>query len=56
MNFCKGCNRRPRKFSRDVLTCLNSTYKLLCDSDDYKKKLLCDFMQHNISNIILYPQ
>ena len=44
----------PVRFARDVSTCWNSTYKLLCQSDEYKE-LLYDFMRYNISSIILHP-
>ena len=42
------------RFSRDIPNRLNSTYKLLCQSDEYKE-LLCDFMRYNVSSIILHP-
>ena len=45
---------RSVRFSRDVPTRWNSTYKLLCQSDEYKE-LLCDFIRYNISSIILHP-
>ena len=43
-----------RPNSCDVPTRWNSTYKLLCQSDECKK-LLCDFMLYNVSSIILHP-
>ena len=43
---------RGVRFSHDVLTHWNSTYKLLCQSNEYKE-MLCDFMRYNISSIIL---
>jgi len=46
---------RPKRFPRNVLTCWNSTYKLLNDSNNYKE-LLCDFIANNINDINLYPQ
>ena len=42
------------RFAHDVSTRWNSTYKLLCQSDEYKE-LLCDFMHYNVSSIILHP-
>ena len=45
----------PVRFARDVSTCWNSTYKLICQSDEYKE-LLCDFMCYNVSFIILNSQ
>ena len=42
------------RFSRDIPTRWNSTYKLLCQSDEYKD-LLCDFMCYNVTLIILHP-
>ena len=42
-----------RPNSCDVLTRWNSTYKLLCQSDEYKE-LLCDFMRYNVSSSILH--
>ena len=44
---------QPVRFAHDIPTCWNSTYKLICQSDEYKK-LLCDFMCYNISSIILH--
>ena len=44
---------RGVRFSRDVPTRWNSTYKSLCQSDEYKE-LLCDFMRYNVSSIILH--
>ena len=45
---------RGIRFSRDVSTRWNSTYKLLYQSDEYKE-LLCDFIHYNVSSIILHP-
>ena len=42
------------RFLRNVSTRWNSTYKLLCQYDEYKE-LLCDFMCYNVSFIILHP-
>ena len=44
---------RPVRFARYVPTRWNSTYKLLCQYDEYKE-LLCDFMCYNVSFIILH--
>ena len=44
---------RSLKFSSDILTRWNSTYKLLCQSNEYKE-LLCDFMRYDISSIVLH--
>ena len=52
--ICESRNMRGIRFSRDVPTRWNSTYKLLCQSDEYKD-LLCDFMHYNVSSIILHP-
>ena len=54
VKFCESYNMRGVRFSRDVSTCWNSTYKLLCQSDEYKK-LLYDFMRYNVRSIILHP-
>ena len=45
----------PVRFARDVSTCWNSTYKLICQSDEYKE-LLCDFMSYIVNFIIFHPQ
>ena len=42
------------RFSLDVLTRWNFTYKLLSQSNEYKE-LLYDFMHYNINSIILHP-
>ena len=55
VSFCEGRNMRLVRFVHDVLTYWNFTYKLLCQSDEYKV-LLCDFMYYNVNSIILYPQ
>ena len=54
VKFCESRNMRGIRFSHDVPTHWNSTYKLLCQSDEYKY-LLCDFMRYNVSSIILHP-
>ena len=54
VKFCESYNMRGIRFSRDIPTHQNSTYKLLCQSDEYKE-LLCDFMRYNVSLIILHP-
>ena len=54
VKYCLSVGKTPIRFSRDVPTRWNSTYKLLKQSEEYKK-LLCDFMQYNVSNIIIYP-
>ena len=46
---------QPVRFTRDVPTHWNSTYKLFYQSDEYKV-LLCDFMRYNVSSIILHHQ
>ena len=55
VSFCQGHNIQSIKFARDVPTRWSSTYKLLCQSDEYKE-LLYDFMRYNVSSTILYPQ
>ena len=50
VKFCESRNMSGIRFSCDIPTHWNSTYKLLCQSDEYKD-LLCD----NISSIILHP-
>ena len=54
IKFCESRNMCGIRFSRNVQTRWNSTYKLLCQSDEYKN-LLCDFMRYNVSSIILHP-
>ena len=54
VKFYESCNMRSIRFSRDVSTHWNSTYKLLCQSDECKE-LLYDFMRYNVSYIILHP-
>ncbi|KAL5840248.1 hypothetical protein ACOSQ4_012856 [Xanthoceras sorbifolium] len=51
--YCKANGKHPIRFSRDVPTRWNSTYKLLCESYEYRK-LLVRFMQHNVNTINLY--
>ncbi|KAL5775817.1 hypothetical protein ACOSP7_013374 [Xanthoceras sorbifolium] len=51
--YCKSNGKHPIRFSRDVSTRWNSTYKLLCESYDYRE-LLVRFMQHNVSSVNLY--
>ena len=53
VKFCESRNKRGVRFSRDVPTLWNSTYKLLCQSYQYKK-LLCDFICYNVSSIIVH--
>ena len=53
VKFRKSRNMLGVRFSRDVSTYWNSTYKLLCQCDEYKK-LLYDFMRYNVSLIILH--
>ena len=53
VKFCESRNMHGVRFSRDVPTHWNSTYKLLCQFDEYKD-LLCDFMYYNITSIILH--
>ena len=48
IKFCESRNMCGIRFSRDIPTRWNSTYKLLCQSDEYKD-LLCDFMRYNVS-------
>ena len=52
VKFCESRNMCGVRFSRD--TRWNSTYKLLCQSDEYKD-LLCAFMCYNVTSIILHP-
>ena len=54
VKFYESRNMHGIRFSRDVPTRWNSTYKLLCQFDEYKN-LLCDFMHYNVSSIILHP-
>ena len=54
VKFFESRNMHGVRFSYDVPTRWNSTYKLLCQYDEYKK-LLCDFMRYNVSLIILHP-
>ena len=53
VKFYESRNMRPVRFSRDVPTRWNSTYKLLCQSNEYKD-LLYDFMRYNVTLIILH--
>ena len=53
ISFCQCRNMRRVRFERDVLIHWNFTYKILCQSDEYKV-LLCNFMRYNISSIILH--
>ncbi|KAL5856117.1 hypothetical protein ACOSQ4_005919 [Xanthoceras sorbifolium] len=53
--FCISHRKHPIRFSCDVPTRWKSTYKLLCESYEYRE-LLIRFMQYNISSINLYPQ
>ena len=54
VKFCESRNMQPIRFARDVSTHWNSTYKLLCQSDEYKE-LLHNFIRYNVSLIILHP-
>ena len=45
---------QPIRFACDVPTRWNSTYKLLCQSNEYKE-LLCDCIFYNVSSIIFHP-
>ena len=54
VKFYESCNMLLVRFAHDVSTRWNSTYKLLCQSDEYKE-LLCDFMRYNVSSIVLHP-
>ncbi|KAL5771553.1 hypothetical protein ACOSP7_015707 [Xanthoceras sorbifolium] len=51
--YCKANGKHPIRFYRDVPTRWNSTYKLLCESYEYRE-LLVRFMQHNVNTINLY--
>ena len=53
--FCRENGKKPKNFSRDVLTCWNSTFHLLSESLTYKD-LLCAFISNNLPQINLYPQ
>ena len=53
VKFCESRNMHGVRFSHDVLICWNSTYKLLCQSDEFKN-LFCDFMRYNVTSIILH--
>ena len=43
-------NMRPKKFSQDITTRWNSTYKLLSESVEYKE-LLVSFITYNVPSI-----
>ena len=51
--YCKQNSRRVVRFSHEVPTCWNSTYKLLARSYDYRD-LLVSFIQFHVSHINLY--
>ncbi|KAK2634305.1 hypothetical protein Ddye_029097 [Dipteronia dyeriana] len=52
LKFCSQNNRRPIKFSRDISTHWNSTYKLLNESVEYKE-ILVSFITYNVPSISL---
>jgi len=52
LRYCSQNNMHPKKFSRDIVTRWNSTYKLLSESVEYKD-LLVSFITYNVPNISL---
>ena len=55
--FCRENELQPKKFSLDVPTRWNSTYKMLCGSYEYRSAL-CDFFSQMAPecNFIIFPQ
>jgi hypothetical protein len=53
VKYCKQNGRRVVRFSRDVPTRWNSTYKLLAQSYEYRD-LLVSFIQFHVTHIQLY--
>ena len=52
LKYCISNNMHPKKFSRDITTRWNSTYKLLCESVEYKE-ILVSFITYYVPSISL---